>query len=73
MPKNKTHKGLLKRVKITAKGKVKYKRSCGSHLNSHMSGGKIRQLRGKRLVKAADLGRAASMLNLRLRAGDANR
>jgi len=34
MPKQKTHKGLTKRVKITAAGKVKRKRSCGSHLMS---------------------------------------
>ncbi len=32
MPKQKTHKGLSKRVKVTASGKVKYKRSCGGHL-----------------------------------------
>ena len=34
MPKQKTHKGLSKRVKITAAGKVKRHRSCGSHLMS---------------------------------------
>ncbi len=34
MPKQKTHKGLSKRVKITASGKVKYRRSCGGHLMS---------------------------------------
>ena len=32
MPKQKTHKGAAKRFKLTATGKVKYKRSCGSHL-----------------------------------------
>jgi large subunit ribosomal protein L35 len=32
MPKQKSHKGLSKRVKVTAKGKVKYKRSFGSHI-----------------------------------------
>jgi large subunit ribosomal protein L35 len=34
MPKQKTHKGLKKRVKVTASGKVKHKRSCGGHLMS---------------------------------------
>ena len=34
MPKQKTHKGLSKRVKITASGKIKHKRSCGGHLMS---------------------------------------
>ena len=32
MPKQKTHKGLSKRVKVTATGKVTYKHSCGGHL-----------------------------------------
>ncbi len=34
MPKQKTHKGLSKRVKVTGGGKVKYKRSFGGHLMS---------------------------------------
>jgi large subunit ribosomal protein L35 len=34
MPKQKTHKGMTKRIKITAKGKIKRRRSFGSHLMS---------------------------------------
>ena len=34
MPKQKTHKGLSKRVKVTAKGKLKYKLSGAGHLMS---------------------------------------
>jgi large subunit ribosomal protein L35 len=34
MPKQKTHKGLSKRVKITAAGKVRRKRCGGGHLMS---------------------------------------
>lgn len=34
MPKQKTHKGLSKRVKVTASGKVKHGRANGSHLMS---------------------------------------
>jgi len=34
MPKQKTHKGLVKRIKITAGGRLKHRRSCGSHLMS---------------------------------------
>jgi len=34
MPKQKTHKGLSKRIKITAGGKVKHRRAGGSHLMS---------------------------------------
>ncbi len=45
MPKMKTHKGMKKRVKITAGGKVRYKRSFGSHLMSGKSGKQVRRLR----------------------------
>ncbi len=45
MPKMKTHKGMKKRVKITATGKVRYKRSFGSHLMSGTSGKQKRRLR----------------------------
>ena len=34
MPKQKSHKGLSKRVKITATGKVRRKRTGGGHLMS---------------------------------------
>jgi large subunit ribosomal protein L35 len=34
MPKQKVHKGLKKRVKVTATGKVKHKRSGAGHLMS---------------------------------------
>jgi len=37
MPKQKTHKGLAKRVKVTARGKVKHRRAGGSHLMSSRS------------------------------------
>ena len=70
MPKLKTHKGLLKRVRITASGKVKFKRSFNSHLRSHKNGEKIRQLRVRRLVKAGDLGRLEKMLHRQLTAPD---
>ncbi len=32
MHKQKTHKGIAKRFKVTAKGKILYKRANGSHL-----------------------------------------
>ena len=37
MPKQKTHKGLSKRVKVTASGKIKHKRSGAGHLMSKKS------------------------------------
>ena len=48
--KSKTHKGLKKRVKITAKGKVKFKRPGNSHLASHKPGYRVRQLRRKAIM-----------------------
>jgi len=47
MPKMKTHKGMKKRFKVSATGKVKHKRCGSSHLNSHKSGKRIRRLRKK--------------------------
>ena len=51
MPKMKTHKGLKKRFKVTANGKVMHKPCGSSHLNSHKSGKKIRNLRRKKALK----------------------
>ncbi|MBA7645094.1 50S ribosomal protein L35 [subsurface metagenome] len=50
MPKQKTHKGLTKRVKITAAGKVKRKRSCGSHLMSGKSAKRRRRIRSSAIM-----------------------
>ncbi len=45
MPKMKTHKGLQKRVKLTAKGKVKRRMSFAGHLMSGKSGNRRQRLR----------------------------
>jgi large subunit ribosomal protein L35 len=45
MPKQKTHKGLAKRVRITASGKVRHKSSFTGHLMSGKSGNRKRALR----------------------------
>ncbi len=70
MSKMKTHKGLLKRIKLTGKGKVKFKRAFSSHLNSHMSGNKIRKLRKFRTAKGGDVVRLQKMLGTRVVPGD---
>lgn len=49
--KQKTHKGIKKRFKVTGTGKVTHKRCGSSHLNSHKSGGTIRRLRKKKVLK----------------------
>ncbi len=63
MGKLKPHKGLLKRVKVTAGGRVKFKRAGSSHLNSHMSGSKIRELRQHRTALGTDIQRLERMLH----------
>ncbi len=45
MPKMKTHKGLKKRFRVTASGKIKYKRSNAGHLMSGKSGDRCRVMR----------------------------
>lgn len=45
MPKQKTHKGMKKRFKLTAKGKVKHRKAFRGHLLSGKSGKRCRQLR----------------------------
>jgi large subunit ribosomal protein L35 len=50
MPKQKTHKGLAKRFKVTGRRKVKYRRPGNSHLSSHKPGSRIRRLRKHALV-----------------------
>ena len=52
MPKLKTHKGMKKRFKISATGKVSHKRCGSSHLMSHKSGKRVRRLRKSTTLKS---------------------
>lgn len=45
--KQKTHKGLAKRVKVSARGKVRYKKSFAGHLMSGKAGRRCQKLRRK--------------------------
>jgi large subunit ribosomal protein L35 len=45
MPKQKTHKGLKKRFKVTASGKVKHKKAFRGHILGKKSGNRKRHLR----------------------------
>jgi len=54
MPKNKTHKGLAKRVKVTARGKVKRRKAFTGHLLSGRSGQRHRRLKRASLMPKAD-------------------
>jgi len=53
MPKLKTHKGMKKRFKVSATGKVSHKRCGSSHLMSHKSGKQVRRLRKKTQLKVS--------------------
>jgi large subunit ribosomal protein L35 len=53
MPKLKTHKGMKKRFKVSATGKVSHKRCGSSHLMSHKSGKRVRRLRKSTTLKVA--------------------
>lgn len=72
MSKFKSHKGLLKRIKITGKGKVKFKGANHGHLRSHKTGNKLRQLRSPRTVSRGDIGRMERLLHRQLLPGDAD-
>ncbi len=63
MPKMKSHKGLLKRVRITGKGKVKFKKAFSGHLMSHKTGRKCQKLRRPGIATAGDIGRLERMLH----------
>ena len=66
MPKLKTHKGIKKRFKVSATGKVSHKRCGSSHLNSHKSGKKIRRLRKKSFLSvSAEAHRVRKALKVR--------
>ena len=54
MPKMKSHSGAKKRFKITAKGKVKFKRSNMSHILSGESRNHKRNLRGTAVLAPQD-------------------
>ena len=50
MPKQKTHKGLAKRVKVTASGKVKHKKAGAGHLMSSKNAKRRRRINSPALV-----------------------
>jgi large subunit ribosomal protein L35 len=54
MPKQKlkTHKGLAKRVKVSARGKIKHRNGGASHLMSVKSSKRLRKIRRAATVKS---------------------
>jgi large subunit ribosomal protein L35 len=68
MPKNKPNKGLLKRIRITASGRVKHGRAFGRHRRSHKSGQLLRSYHRSAYAHSSDVRRVASMLHRRITA-----
>jgi large subunit ribosomal protein L35 len=64
MPKNKTHSGMKKRVKITGSGKLLVERAGKRHLLEHKSSRVTRRLTGTQTVSQADAPRVKRMLGL---------
>lgn len=62
MPKMKTHKGVKKRFRATAKKKIKHRRAGTSHLNSRMTQKRKRELRGTGVLAKADTSRLLEAL-----------
>jgi large subunit ribosomal protein L35 len=62
MPKKKTHKGLMKRVKVTARGKILRSKAGKSHLMSSKSSKRRRRLGRKAVVPTTDTKTVRRML-----------
>ncbi len=62
MPKQKGHKALRKRVKITASGKVKHKRAGGGHLMSSKNAKRRRRLAMAGILKPMEAKKVKAMI-----------
>jgi large subunit ribosomal protein L35 len=62
MPKQKTHKGLTKRVKVTARGKIKARKSYSGHLMSSKTAKRRRRLSKAFILRGATVGRIKELL-----------
>ncbi|MCH8270077.1 MAG: 50S ribosomal protein L35 [Planctomycetes bacterium] len=67
MPKNKSHKGILKRIRISKSGKVRHRSANHKHLSSHKSAKRLRQLRKDPYMSNPDAKRLEKLLFRRLR------
>jgi large subunit ribosomal protein L35 len=67
MPKNKNHKGLLKRIRISKTGKVRHRSANHKHLRSGKGGKRLRQLRKDSFVSGPDAKRWEKYTFRRLR------
>jgi large subunit ribosomal protein L35 len=70
MPKNKSHKGLLKRAKITKSGRVRFRKPGSRHLKSNKSGNATRGYRLSQYARAGDMKRLGILLFRPLKSQD---
>lgn len=70
MPKGKSHKSSLKRIRLTKTGKVRHNRAFGKHLRSHKSGKRLRRLRKDKFMSNPEAKRLEKLLFRRLRGRD---
>ncbi|HMN97394.1 MAG TPA: 50S ribosomal protein L35 [Phycisphaerales bacterium] len=62
MPKHKSHKGLLKRIKVTKSGKVRFKPPNSRHLKSNKTGIQVQSYRRNGYARRGMIGRLQLML-----------
>ena len=62
MPKQKTHKGMKKRFKLTASGKVKHRNAFRGHKLSSKGAKRRRQLRQDNVIAGAEATKIANAL-----------
>jgi large subunit ribosomal protein L35 len=70
MPKNKSHKSSLKRIRLTKTGLVRHNRTGGKHLRSHKSSTRLRRLRKDKTMSSPEAKRLEKLLFRRLRGRD---
>ena len=62
MPKLKTNSGARKRFKLTAKGKIKYKKGFKNHILTKKSSKRKRNLGRKSLIDSSDIPRIKKLI-----------
>ena len=62
MPKQKTHKGAAKRMKVSGTGKIRYRKAWRGHNRHKRTGRQWRRQDGMGTLKGRDAKRAARML-----------
>lgn len=62
MPKNKTHSGTKKRIRVTGSGKLMREQAGARHLLEHKSSRKTRRLATDQVVAKSDTKRLRSLL-----------